>query len=494
MSKPIRDLMIEIKQLKAENKALAIENHQIKQKLQVLENNIDQKIAIAIQKAIQPLLEQINKLETKNTQKDIEILHLKTQLNKTSTNSSKPPSTNNQYKKTIIHNNREKTGKKPGAQKGHKGKTLTIPKNLDQLVKEGKAKKHTIDQTNGATKYISKWTIDIEILTVYTEYRLPLPNAPTISYGENIKALTVLLSNNGLIAEERLSDFFYDISNGLVTISGASIEKFNYQAAQNVDLEEIRQDLLNGEVMHVDETVSCCVERLEYGQLTPLVAVNSSFNVVVRTHSSVSATLLTVNPFKDDEGVRRDGVVPSFCGVLVHDHDKKFYKYGVLHATCGAHLSRELKGLGELFGIVWADKFRRFYVGLNEYKERSVVCESVVLLGFECAYDSLVCEGEAVLEGMGRGFGFRELRRILKRLRLFKDSYLLFIRDYRVPFTNNLAERDLRHCKTRQKVSGCFRSWRGLECYVRIRSFLSTAIKRKQQLLPAVKTLFYQST
>jgi regulator of replication initiation timing len=63
MSKPTRDLMIEIKQLKAENKALATENHQIKQKLQVLENNIDQKIAIAIKKAITLLIKQIWQLD-----------------------------------------------------------------------------------------------------------------------------------------------------------------------------------------------------------------------------------------------------------------------------------------------------------------------------------------------------------------------------------------------------------------------------------------------
>ncbi|MCL2643799.1 MAG: hypothetical protein FWD52_09935 [Candidatus Bathyarchaeota archaeon] len=48
----------------------------------------------------------------------------------------------------------------------------------------------------------------------------------------------------------------------------------------------------------------------------------------------------------------------------------------------------------------------------------------------------------------------------------------------------------MHHCKTKQKVSGCFRSWRGLECYVRIRSFLSTETKRNHQPLPAVKTLF----
>jgi transposase len=183
MSKQIADLMLEIKQLKAEIKALAIENQKLKQQLQ--------------------------------TQKDQEIQKLKTQINKNSTNSSKPPSTNNPYKK-IIHNNREKTDKNKGAQPKHKGTTLTIPKNLNELVKEGKAKHQIVDKTNDTEKYITKWTIDIETTTVYTEYRLPHPNTPTISYGNNIKALTVLLTNNGLIAEGRLSDFFSDISYKLI--------------------------------------------------------------------------------------------------------------------------------------------------------------------------------------------------------------------------------------------------------------------------------------
>ena len=491
MSKQIKDLILEIQQLKTENKALTTENQKIKQKLQVLENNIDQKIAQTIKQATQPLIEQINQLENQNTQKNNEILRLKTQLNKNSTNSSNPPSTN---KRRIIHNNREKTNRKPGGQPGHKGTTLTIPKNLDELVKEGKAQKRTVDLTGGAKKYISKWQIDIETTVVYTQYRYPTTEIPQVYYGENIKALTVLLTNHGLITENRLCDIFRDISYGLITISDATIEKFNQKAAEAVDIEAIKTDLLNGEIMHVDEIVVDCVERLEYSQVVPQVAVNSSFDAVIRTHSNATSTLYTVNPHKDDEGVRRDGILGAFVGVLVHDHDKKYYKYGALHATCGSHLSRNLKGLGEFEGVGgWAERFRRFYVGMHVYKEccGRRVCGAVSLLLFERRYDCLLVEGEAVLEGLHpKGLAFRELSAMIDRLRTYKDAYMLFMRDFRVPFTNNLAERDFRLCKTQQKVSGCFRSWGGLVCFATLRSFISTARKRNQPLLPAVKMLF----
>ena len=66
---------------------------------------------------------------------------------------------------------------------------------------------------------------------------------------------------------------------------------------------------------------------------------------------------------------------------------------------------------------------------------------------------------------------------------------MLFIKDYRAPFTNNQAERDLRPCKTKQKISGCFRSWEGLLCFAKIRSLISTAKKRGLNLLQSFELL-----
>ena len=79
-----------------------------------------------LRRVVAQLQEEIRVLREQNAE-------LKARLNMNSSNSSKPPSTDG-YRKPKPVSLREKSGKKPGGQKGHKGAGLELPKDTDKTI------------------------------------------------------------------------------------------------------------------------------------------------------------------------------------------------------------------------------------------------------------------------------------------------------------------------------------------------------------------------
>ena len=109
----------------------------------------------------------------------------------------------------------------------------------------------------------------------------------------------------------------------------------------------------------------------------------------------------------------------------------------------------------------------------KEYQRKSIYFMKEEIKTYEERYQELIQKGREENKDTKGRIAKEEETKLLNRLEKYQENHLLFLRDFSVPFENNLSERDLRKCKNRQKMSGlprrsatyprvCARRWRML--------------------------------
>jgi transposase len=165
------------------------------------------------------------------------------------------------------------------------------------------------------------------------------------------------------------------------------------------------------------------------------------------------------------------------------------------HALCNAHHLRELEFVHEQYGATWAKDMQDLLLKMKKHDDEQTLTETRIR-ELEAEYDQLIKNGFEAFpiqprppDHKGR-FPQHIVTNLLIRLRDYREAVLAFLHHPEVPFDNNLAERDLRMMKVKQKISGCFRTWNGAEVFAAVRTYLATARKQGVSMLQAASLAF----
>jgi transposase len=426
------------------------------------------------------------------------IAELERRLGLNSGNSSKPPSSDGLKKPPRVGNLRQPSGKHTGGQPGHPGKTLRRTETPDTTVDhypQACTACGTALTAAMATGHVARQVFDLpepQPLFV-TEHRahacqctacgrqtraaFPAGVTAPVQYGTRIAAFVLYLLHYQLLPEKRLAEAMADLFG--VTLVTATIARISREAARRYQsfADAVRDQVAAAPVKHLDET------GFRIGSKTQWLHIAST----------VLLTSYRISP-------KRGSLLANVAGIVVHDHWKPYYTLeGVLHALCNAHHLRELKALVEIEKEDWARRMqrllRRACHATHLARNRGLPLKPSLIARIERCYDAILAEGLAfhaaqppLLSGAAaarrRGRPARRVgHNLLLRLSTRKQDVLRFLTDPRVPFTNNLGERDGRMMKLRQKISGGFRSDAGAKDFAVIRSLLSTARKQGWGLL-----------
>jgi len=406
-------------------------------------------------------------------------------LNKNSSNSSKPPSSDG-FKK--IQNSRAPSGRKAGGQKGHKGHVAVFYEKPTEII-EIKAKKcgcgDRIQYTNRS--YAKKQLADIEIHTKIIEYRTyhgiceccgrqsenRAPITDRITYGNTLKSFSNMLSTEGNVSINRIGQMITEITGGILNLSEGTICKWNKDLSKHLipSIQTIKEKLLTAPVLNKDETG---IREIKKSNWLHVLSNNKYSLFYADSQRSKNADI-------------RAGILPAFKGVLVHDNFKSLYHFTCTHAECNAHILRYLKGVVESKDRKWAKAMIELLLAAKTAVKGNVLSPTKIL-DFHRLYDEILENGRLeFLENEKPEYSGNDIK-LWRRMKEYKTQHLLFLSDINVPFDNNQAERDLRMIKAKTKISGCFRSSDGGSVFAVLKSYTSTLRKNGFNIFDGIRS------
>lgn len=389
---------------------------------------------------------------------------LRAQLSRDHENSS-IPSSKDRVPKPVC-NSRERTGRHPGGQPGHKWhgrkkQTPTVP--TVRLAPPALVKEDPGFRKTGRT--ITKQMIGIRLILDVTEYTADVYYNPTtgerihaafpdgvvddVNYDGSIRAFLYLLNNECCVSVGKCHRFLSELTGGKLNISTGMISKLTrtFSERSEEELKKVFADMLVSPVVHID----CTNARYDQKNANVYVCATPDGRV-----------LYFAREHKGHEGIKGT-VAEEYQGILVHDHDKSFYSYGGQHQECNAHALRYLKDsmLNEP-DLTWNQEMHSLLQEMLHYRngqaDDAPVDEEKVA-AFEKRYDDVLATARKEYKDGPPSKYYKDGMNLAARLEEYKDEHLLFLHDHRVPATNNEAERLLRNYKRKQTQATTFRSF-----------------------------------
>lgn len=429
---------------------------------------------------------------------------LEARLNKDSHNSHKPPSSDGPAKRPRPRSLRKRSGKKSGGQPGPPGVTRCLVDDpdtvvthvpavcarcgvdLDTALEIGRERRQVIDLPEPQPVVTEHQAARkaCPVCQTVTAASFPPEVTQLVQYGPRTKAAAVYLQTYQLLPYERTAETLEDLFG--VCLSEGTLASAQQSAYANLEPVEqaISAALQQADVVHVDETGQRVAGRTEW----------------VHVISTAWLTFYAHHAKRGREAIDAIGLLIGFAGRRVHDAWAPYLNLPGLYALCNAHLLRELIGLHEETGQAWIQKLIKLLLGMKAAVAQAQATGQTALTpkqraGYEAAYTRFMTEGlraNPPPKPTGKRGRPKQTpaRNLLDRLVTQRGAVLAFLHDFRVPFDNNQAERDLRMFKVKHKVSGCFRSPHGADQFCRIRSYISTLRKQGYSVLDGLTSIF----